>query len=191
MSFSRQTSPSTATSRLTSTKRQWTRQKENTGKSMTIHIIPKLVSYAFPKAMTSEDAMAGFKDTGVYPIGRNVLPDHKFLAGYTTDRPLQLHKPTTAETAPSTSATKDLSVLWTFVHLVDWRQERKGYLQERRVNHRFIQTHLSKPQRSLPLKSRNRAQQPERSSLSDQQGNFVMALCDDSNFSRCRGHKHT
>lgn len=96
--------------------------------------------------MTSENAMVGFKATGVYPIGRNVFPDHKFLAGYTTDRPLVLYKPTTAETALSTSVTKDLSVLRTFVHLVDWRQERKGYLQERRVNHRCIQTHLSKPQ---------------------------------------------
>ena len=42
----------------------WMREKENAGKSMTIHI-PKLVSYAFPKAMTPENIRSGFRVTGI------------------------------------------------------------------------------------------------------------------------------
>ncbi len=81
----------------------WMREKENAGKSMTIHIIPKLVSYAFIKAMTPENITAGFKATGIYPFDRNVFPEHKFLAGYVTDRPLPQDDPTTPEPQPSSS----------------------------------------------------------------------------------------
>ena len=49
------------------------REKDNIGKSMTIHVIPKIVSYAFPKAMTPENIRAGFKSTGIYPFDRNIL----------------------------------------------------------------------------------------------------------------------
>ena len=62
-------------------------EKDNIGKSMTIHVIPKIVSYAFPKAMTPKNIKAGFKSTGIYPFDRNIFPPDKFLSGYTTDRP--------------------------------------------------------------------------------------------------------
>ena len=82
----------------------WMREKDNAGKSMTIHIIPKLVSYAFIKAMTPETITAGFKATGIYPFDRNVFPEHKFLAGYVTDRPFHQDDPTTPENRPSSSS---------------------------------------------------------------------------------------
>ena len=65
----------------------WMRERDNAGKSMTIHVIPKIVSYAFPKAMTPENIRAGFKATGIYPYDRNIFPPEKFLSCYTADRP--------------------------------------------------------------------------------------------------------
>lgn len=66
----------------------WMRERDNAGKSMTIHVIPKLVTYAFPKAMTPENICSGFKVTGIYPFDRNVFSPDEFMASYVTDRPL-------------------------------------------------------------------------------------------------------
>jgi len=65
------------------------REKENVGKSMTIHIIPKLVSYAFPKAMTPENIRSGFRVTSIYPFDRSILTRDEFMSTYATDRPIQ------------------------------------------------------------------------------------------------------
>ena len=67
----------------------WMRQKENAGKSMTIHVVPKIVSYAFPKAMTPSNIMSGFKATGIYPFDKNIFQPEHFLSAYSTDRPLE------------------------------------------------------------------------------------------------------
>ena len=67
---------------------RWMREKENAGKSMSIHNIPSVVSYAFPKAMTPTNITAGFRATGIYPYDRNIFPPEKFLPASTTDRPL-------------------------------------------------------------------------------------------------------
>ena len=48
---------------INQTSDSWMREKDNAGKSITIHIIPKLTSYAFLKAMTPEHITAGFKAT--------------------------------------------------------------------------------------------------------------------------------
>lgn len=56
------------------------REKDNASKVMTIHRIPKLVAYVFPKAMTTENIWAGFKVTGIYPYDRNIFSDNKFLS---------------------------------------------------------------------------------------------------------------
>ncbi len=66
----------------------WMRQKENAGKAMTIHIIPQLVSYAFPKAMTPTNIMSGFRATGIHPFDRNIFRPDQFMPAYTTNRPL-------------------------------------------------------------------------------------------------------
>ena len=66
----------------------WMGQKENAGKSMTIHVIPSIVSYAFPKAMTPANIISGFRATGICPFDRHVFPPEKFLSAYSTDRPM-------------------------------------------------------------------------------------------------------
>ncbi|XP_037790091.1 uncharacterized protein LOC119585535 [Penaeus monodon] len=76
----------------------WMRQKENAGKSMTIHVIPKIVSYAFPKAMTPSNIMSGFKVTGIYPFDKNIFQPENVLSACTTYRPLE-------EAVPGTSST--------------------------------------------------------------------------------------
>ena len=50
----------------------WMHEKKNAGNFMTIHIIPKLVSYAFPKAMMPENIRSGFRVSGIYPFDRNI-----------------------------------------------------------------------------------------------------------------------
>jgi len=71
----------------------WMREKNNASKAMTIHLIPKLVAYALPKAMTPENIRAGFKATGIYPFDRNVFSEEKFLSCYTSDRPMPSEAP--------------------------------------------------------------------------------------------------
>ena len=65
------------------------RQKENAGKSMTIHVIPKIVAYAFPKAMTPSNIMSGFKATGIFPFDKNVISSDQFMSAYSTDKMLE------------------------------------------------------------------------------------------------------
>ena len=67
----------------------WMREKENAGKSMTIHIIPNLVSYGFPKAMTPEYIRSGFRVTGIYPFDRNIFTPDEFISTYARERPIQ------------------------------------------------------------------------------------------------------
>ena len=64
----------------------WMREKENAGKSMTIHIIPNLVSYGFPQ---DNDIRSGFRVTGIYPFDRNLFTPDEFMSTYATDRPIQ------------------------------------------------------------------------------------------------------
>ena len=66
---------------------RWLREKDNAGKSMTIHHIPGLVAYAYPKAMTPSNITAGFKATGIYPFDRNIFGPEKFLPSLTIDKP--------------------------------------------------------------------------------------------------------
>ncbi|KAK3785927.1 hypothetical protein RRG08_013931 [Elysia crispata] len=65
----------------------WCKDPANAGKQMSIHSVPQMVSYAFPKAFTPANILPGFKSTGIYPMDRNILPDHKFMPTYSTDRP--------------------------------------------------------------------------------------------------------
>ena len=67
----------------------WMRQKENAGKSMTIHVIPKIVAYAFPKAMTPGNIMSGFKAMGIFPFDKNIFSSDQFMSAYSTDKVLE------------------------------------------------------------------------------------------------------
>jgi len=55
---------------------------------MSIHVIPSLVSYAFPKAFTTSNITAGFRSTSIWPFDRYIIPPEAFLPSTTTDRPL-------------------------------------------------------------------------------------------------------
>ncbi|GFN97112.1 tigger transposable element-derived protein [Plakobranchus ocellatus] len=66
---------------------KWCKDPQNAGKQMSIHSVPQMVSYAFPKAFTPTNIMAGFRATGIFPMDRNIFPDNKFLPTYSTDKP--------------------------------------------------------------------------------------------------------
>lgn len=65
----------------------WMREPQNAGKSMSIHVIPLLVSYAFPKAFTTTNITSGFRATGIWPFDRHTFPPETFLPSSVTDRP--------------------------------------------------------------------------------------------------------
>lgn len=90
----------------------WMRQPENAGKAMSIHTIPQLVSYAFPKALTPENITEGFRATGIYPFDRNIFPPHKFISCYSSDRPPPWKHGISDETTMSQAAINDAPGPW-------------------------------------------------------------------------------
>ncbi|GFR64038.1 tigger transposable element-derived protein [Elysia marginata] len=68
----------------------WMRAPENVGKQMSIHSVPSMISYAFPKAFTISNMTSGFRSTGIYPLDPNIFPEERFLSTYSTDRPVPL-----------------------------------------------------------------------------------------------------
>ena len=79
----------------------WMRESQNAGKKVTIGVIPKMVAYALPKAMTPANITSGFRATGIYPFDRNIFTEDHFLSNYATDRPMPA---TTEEASTSTSS---------------------------------------------------------------------------------------
>lgn len=71
----------------------WMRDPANAGKSMSIHVIPSLVSHAFPKAFSTTNITAGFKATGIWPFDKSIFPPESFISASTTDRPLPDSRP--------------------------------------------------------------------------------------------------
>jgi DDE superfamily endonuclease len=66
----------------------WMRDPQNANKAMTIHVLPAMVSYAFPKAFTPANITAGFRCTGIFPFDRNIFTDVDFMPSSVSDRPL-------------------------------------------------------------------------------------------------------
>ena len=66
----------------------WMRDPQNANKAMTIHMLPAMVSYAFPKAFTPTNIVAGFRCTGIFPYDRNIFTDVDFMPSSVSDRPL-------------------------------------------------------------------------------------------------------
>ena len=60
--------------------------RENPGRSMSIHDIPSIVSYAFPLAFIPSNIAAGFRKTGIYPFDRNAIAADEYLQSYGTYR---------------------------------------------------------------------------------------------------------
>ena len=56
--------------------------QENPDRSMSIHVIPSIVSYADPLAFTPSNIVAGFQKIGIYPFDKN-----KYLQSFATYQP--------------------------------------------------------------------------------------------------------
>jgi len=82
----------------------WMRDPQNAGKSMSIHIIPHLTGYAFPKAFSTDNIVSGFSTTGIWPFDRNVFPTDKFLPSSIRDRPLMPDGGSDGRDSPSAPA---------------------------------------------------------------------------------------
>ena len=76
---------------------------------MSIYEIAEILGTAFPKAFTAENAVAGFRCTGVWPFNQDVFKEDEFLASFVTDRqdptqePVQ-EEPTAGPSGPPSSA---------------------------------------------------------------------------------------
>lgn len=66
----------------------WMRDPQHSNQAMTIHVLPSLVAYAFPKAFTPQNITAGFRCTGIFPYDRHIFTDADFMASTVSDRPL-------------------------------------------------------------------------------------------------------
>ena len=53
--------------------------RENPGGSMSIQVIPSIVSYAFPLAFSPSNIAAGFRKTGIYQLDRNAITPDDYL----------------------------------------------------------------------------------------------------------------
>ena len=66
----------------------WLREPYNVGKVMTIHALPAMVAYAFPKEMTPTYITSGFRCTGLYPFDRHIIKPGTLLPYTVTNGPL-------------------------------------------------------------------------------------------------------
>ncbi|RUS72105.1 hypothetical protein EGW08_020131 [Elysia chlorotica] len=78
----------------------WVRKPENVGKQMSIHSVPQMVSYAYPKAFTIANITSGFRATGIFPMDPNIFPEDRFLPSYSTDRPAPSNPSASVTTTP-------------------------------------------------------------------------------------------
>ena len=58
--------------------------QENPGRSMSIHVIPSIVSYAYQLAFTPSNIAARFRKTGIYTFGKNAITPDEYLQNYAT-----------------------------------------------------------------------------------------------------------
>lgn len=63
------------------------------GRPVTIRQVAKLFGSAFLKAAVMQTATNGFRQTGIYPLNRNIFPEHIFAPSLTTDRPTPEPRP--------------------------------------------------------------------------------------------------
>ena len=63
------------------------------GRPVTICQVAKLFGNAFLKAAVMQKATNGFRETGIYPLNRNIFPEHIIAPSLTTDRPTPEPRP--------------------------------------------------------------------------------------------------
>lgn len=61
--------------------------RNHPGKTMQIYNIPSIVKEACPLSVSTANAIAGFKCTGIYPYNRNIFTAVDFAPSVVTDRP--------------------------------------------------------------------------------------------------------
>lgn len=57
------------------------------GRTISIYDVATLFGEAYPKAVSPENVMNGFKCTGIWPLNQNVFSEDDYLSSYVTDRP--------------------------------------------------------------------------------------------------------
>ena len=76
---------------------------DNAGRPVQIYNIPSFVRTAYPKAMTPENIVSGFRATGIFPHNRNIFTDDLYLPSRVTDRPNPLRSDAEARELASAS----------------------------------------------------------------------------------------
>ncbi|CAK1547896.1 unnamed protein product [Leptosia nina] len=66
----------------------------NPGKTVTIYNVAQFAKDAFFAAFNMNNISSGFKNTGIWPINKNIFSDEDFLPAFVTDRPQNLKTPT-------------------------------------------------------------------------------------------------
>ncbi|KAK9879700.1 hypothetical protein WA026_006760 [Henosepilachna vigintioctopunctata] len=82
--------------------------KQHPGRRLTRHQLGSLLNQAWGKSATSENAISGFRATGVFSLNPGFMPEYAF--GGKTEAPVESHYKdltgTTQSTGPSTSKTQ-------------------------------------------------------------------------------------
>lgn len=68
----------------------------NPGKTISIYEVSTLFGKSYPRAISPENIINGFKCTGIWPLDCNVFNDDDYLSSYVTDRPVP-HQATSRE----------------------------------------------------------------------------------------------
>ena len=62
--------------------------KAHPARTLTIYEIPEMVAKASPRAMAPTNIQAGFRQSGIYPLDRDIFQDEDFLSAEVTNREL-------------------------------------------------------------------------------------------------------
>ena len=60
---------------------------DHPGQSVQIYNVPSIATAAFPKAMTPENIISGFRETGIFPHNCNIFTRDAFMPSEVTNRP--------------------------------------------------------------------------------------------------------
>ena len=69
--------------------------------------VSELCGKAYPKAMTPENIISGFRSTGIFSFDPNVFKDNEYLSSYVSDRPYPLDQDVLLPTSPVSGSCKD------------------------------------------------------------------------------------
>ena len=76
-------------------------------KTISMYNVSELCGKAYPKALTPENIISGFRSTGIFPFDPNVFKDHEYLSSYVSDRPYPLDQDVLVPPSPVSGSRKD------------------------------------------------------------------------------------